>query len=65
MKYNTKDIDKYHMFSHIWKKKNKKKATDSSRRGSAENLEGCGGVGGKGRRMGKHDQTAYMVINTT
>lgn len=64
MKYNTKDIDKRHMFSHIWKK-NKKKPIDSSRRGSAKNSEGCGGVGGKGRGMGKHDQTAYMVINTT
>lgn len=42
-----------------------KKAIDSSRRGTSENSEGCGGAGGKGRRMGKHEQTAYMVISTT
>lgn len=64
MQYITKDIDKCHMFSLIHGKKTKK-AIDSSRRGSAENSEGCGGVGGKGRRMGKHDQTGYMVISTT
>lgn len=63
MRYNTKDIDKCHMFSLIYGKN--KKATDSSRRGTAENSQGCGGVGGKGRRMGKHDQTAKMVISTT
>lgn len=54
-----------HVLSHKWKKKTKKKAIDSSRRGSAEKSEGCGGVGGKGRRIGKHDQTAYIVISTT
>lgn len=65
MKYNTKDIDKCHMFSLVYGKKTNKKAIDSGRRGTAENWEGCGGVGGKGRRMGKHDPTADMVIGTT
>ena len=46
-------------------KQTNKKTTDSRRRGTTENSEGCGGVDGKGRRMDKRDQTAKMVISTT